>query len=124
MLVTGGGSGLGAALVFELKEKGHTVHIIDQLDCGPGNLQIDLTAENLTQMVSNFQEKIGPVDTLICCAAVFKFGSLLDMPVSEISKTMQVNVISILTLFRQVRPRLKLVVISSEGVLLPISPFT
>jgi ribitol 2-dehydrogenase len=123
VVVTGGASGLGLALVRELKENGHTVHVIDKEDCGPGNLKADLGAEDFAA-ISDFVEKIGHVDTLICNAAVFKFGSLLDLEISEINFAFQVNVFSILRLFQKVRPRLKFLVISSEGVLLPPSPFT
>ena len=125
VLVTGGSSGLGLALVNRLISRGHTVYILDiaeppeTLTGYAGNLVVDISSPECSLWISMFLVDKPRIDTLICNAGVFRFGSLLAMSESEIVSVFQTNVFGVMRCIKACQPNLKLYVISSEAVCLP-----
>ena len=130
VVVTGGASGLGLALVRQLIARGHTVYIFDivkppvSLTGCAGNLVVDLAAPESELWITKYLSDKPEIDTLICNAGVFKFASLLTLSESEICTAFQTNVFGVIRCFKACMPSLKFYVISSEGVCLPLAACT
>ena len=86
-LITGGGSGIGAACAARLQESGARVAIFD-LDPGDGTGSILSIAGDVTQSaalddaVARVERDLGRLDVLICCAGV-SGASLRTVDVSD-----------------------------------------
>ncbi|MBU1033886.1 SDR family oxidoreductase [Patescibacteria group bacterium] len=99
IVITGGSDGLGFSLAKALVAKGALVNLIarnkDKLDLAIE--QLGLNAKGFVADVSNWQEiekvskEIGSVDVLINNAGVWIEGSLLNNEISEIDKTIDIN---------------------------------
>ncbi len=73
-LVTGGGSGIGAATVVRLLAAGARVASLDLDDGGPDgalSLQADVTdSREVDAALRRAEEELGPIDALVCSAGV------------------------------------------------------
>ncbi len=100
-LVTGGGSGIGAATVAHLRRSGAEVVIL-----GPDTeAQKAVAAEtgamavvgdasdddDCAAAVAVARERWGRLDTLVCCAGIGAFGTVVDVGADEWRRVMRIN---------------------------------
>lgn len=95
-LVTGGASGIGAAVVARLRTAGTQVAVLDLDDPEPGAadlaLRCDISdATAVDEAVTAVHDRFGGVDLAVLNAGVGGFGSLLEVPLEEWDRVMAVN---------------------------------
>ncbi|OZD72186.1 3-oxoacyl-ACP reductase [Rhodococcoides fascians] len=99
-LVTGGGSGLGAAAAQRLRADGIDVITVDM--AGDIDIQLDVTDEDA---VSAAQERIGPVDILINSAGILgPTKKLTETSTAEWRRVYEVNVFGTVNMMRTFVP--------------------
>src|ERR1700709_2181417 len=88
-LVTGGASGIGAAVVTLLMERGAAVASVDlNAAAGPeGALKVDgdvTDSRSVAAAVARAEDELGPLDALVCCAGTAGGSpATLDAPDDE-----------------------------------------
>jgi meso-butanediol dehydrogenase / (S,S)-butanediol dehydrogenase / diacetyl reductase len=104
-VITGGGRGIGRAIVRALVREGADVLAIDRDEqtlretaadaAGPGKLIVhpgDVTDEaHLDAAFARAEEELGPVTTLVNNAAVQMPGTVVDTPLGELDRMLDVN---------------------------------
>jgi NAD(P)-dependent dehydrogenase (short-subunit alcohol dehydrogenase family) len=137
VLVTGCSTGIGRALVLELKAAGHrpfaTARSLDSIaDLAAEStetLRLDVTdPESIDSAVATLIERAGHIDVLVNNAGVNTFGPSLEAPLGEVRKVFETNVVGLLAVTQVVFPRMadrgrgRIVNIGSVVGLLP-TPF-
>ena len=87
VLVTGGGSGIGAAVGALLAEEGWQVHLADIKPPHGGHV-LDVTDE---QAWARTFDAIGDVDALVNCAGVRTRFMIVDMELAEFQRVVNIN---------------------------------
>jgi NAD(P)-dependent dehydrogenase (short-subunit alcohol dehydrogenase family) len=101
-VVTGGGSGLGAATATRLRQNGLTVVT---LDLSGADLAVDVTDEHALTRVA---EQIGPVDVLVNSAGVVGPNKpLLETTTEEWRQVLDVNVLGTVNALRLFVPGMR-----------------
>ena len=95
-LVTGGASGIGAAVVGRLRAGGARVAVLDVSEAaGDGcdlSVACDITDEGAVEdAVQAVHDAFGGIDAAVLNAGVGGFGALLDMPLAEWDRVLAVN---------------------------------
>jgi NAD(P)-dependent dehydrogenase (short-subunit alcohol dehydrogenase family) len=113
-VVVGGSTGVGAALVRRLSSEGARCTVIalpsEELDkvvaeVGGTALPIDLAdLDQVDGAIDRAIEAGGPVDVLVCNAAVSPSGPFQDMTAKELRDATVINMVSQMELIRQVIP--------------------
>ncbi len=136
-VVTGSTKGIGKAIAEGLAAHGATVVISSRkedacervkngiVDAGGRAVAIPCnisSREQIDNLLTQTRETVGPIDTLVCNAAVNPYyGSFLDIPDSAFEKVMDVNIKSNHWLCQGVAPEMKergdgaIIVVSSIG---------
>lgn len=105
-LVTGGGSGIGAATAAKLRAEGASVMTVDR--AGPVDLVLDVTASGAAEtMVSAVLAEHGGLDILVPCAGVSRFEALDEHGDALWDETLAVNVTAVFRLVRAALAPLK-----------------
>ncbi|KAK9473705.1 uncharacterized protein V1510DRAFT_362693 [Dipodascopsis tothii] len=100
VLITGGCSGLGEALVHRLRAKKIPVVVLDVAEPaeaieGVRYFKVDISArDEVVEVARVIKEEIGEVTVLVNNAAITHGKTLLDLSFEEIEKTIDVNLIS------------------------------
>ncbi|MCV6983213.1 SDR family oxidoreductase [Mycolicibacterium pulveris] len=112
--IIGGSTGVGAALTRALVAEGAKVTVLalagSELDdigreTGAATIAADLSnLDELDGMVARAEALNGPVDIMVCMAAVCPSGPFQDYTSDQIRKTVTVNMIAHMELVRQVLP--------------------
>lgn len=101
-VVTGGGSGIGAAIAIELSKRGHHVVVADinlesaskvalQLVSGEA-ATLDVTnAHQCNNLVSEIVAKHGQIDVWVSNAGISKMQKFVDVSPDDLRKTFEVN---------------------------------
>jgi NAD(P)-dependent dehydrogenase (short-subunit alcohol dehydrogenase family) len=88
-LVTGGASGIGAAVVTRLRAAGARVAVVDLQD---GDVKCDVGDERqMIDAVHQVAESFGALDIAVLNAGVGGFSAILDMPTDEWDRIHRVN---------------------------------
>lgn len=95
-VVTGGASGIGAAVVRGLADAGARVAVLDLADAagGPAELTVhcDIAREEAVERaMGEVHERLGGLDVAVLNAGVGGFGGLLDMDVADWDRVLGVN---------------------------------
>ena len=98
-VVSGGGRGIGAAIVDRLRTDGYEVIPIDLLP-GEGIVACDITDPAAVQQVAS---DIGPVDVLVNNAGAWRFGALEDVSAEDFSRR-NTRTLRLVPMARQRRP--------------------
>ena len=104
-LVTGGASGIGAAVAALLRSRGDQVAILDREPC---DIVVDLTdAEAVDRAVAAAVERLGGLDLLVNNAGIGAQGTVEDNPDEEWLHVFNVNVLGMVRVARAALPALR-----------------
>jgi NAD(P)-dependent dehydrogenase (short-subunit alcohol dehydrogenase family) len=110
VLVTGGSSGLGAAVAAEVEAAGGTAIVLDRVE-PQGDFafeQVDLSlpreAENAVTRVA---ERAGGLDAVVTAAGTDACGDLLDVSADDWDRVVQVNLLGTVAVVRAALPYLE-----------------
>lgn len=103
-LVTGGGSGIGAAIVRRFREEGAAVVSADLKE---GDVECDVrSTEQVEDAVAATVERLGGLDTLVCNAGRTVVGGLRELPEAEWDDGFDINLKGIWRCVRAAWPHL------------------
>ncbi len=138
-VVTGAASGIGAGMVARLRERGVPVVAADRDPAvatrhagatGVVPVVADVTdAADTAGVVALAEERHGPVDLLVHCAAVMPAGAMADVPADEALRVMTVNYGGTVRMLEAVLPSMRarrtgqVVVLGSLAGYLPMRRF-
>ncbi len=100
-VVTGGASGIGLAIVQGLIEQGAKVAVLDLSIGIAGDLRLVCDVgldERVDAACAHISETLGVPDILIHCAAATFKGAVLDTPIADFERIMNINVYAALRL--------------------------
>ncbi|TAM70763.1 MAG: SDR family oxidoreductase [Microbacteriaceae bacterium] len=116
VLVTGGGSGIGAACADRLEALGARVAILDRVVSERANrlsVSVDVTDESaVVAAVARIEGEYGGIDVVVNCAGIGAAGCILDNDNAEWRRVFEVNVIGAVNVIRACIPYL---IASSAG---------
>ncbi|RVU05742.1 SDR family oxidoreductase [Novosphingobium umbonatum] len=105
-IVTGGGSGIGAATAARLRADGAKILTVDR--AGQVDLLIDVAAPAANaEIVAEAMERFGRLDLLVPCAGISAFCPLEGHSDAYFDEVMAVNVSAVFRLVRNALPHLK-----------------
>lgn len=79
VVVTGGGSGIGAAIAEAFSANGDRVVVLDRAP-GPDTIAVDVSDESSVRAAfAEAREKLGPIDILVNSAGLLTESPLRDM---------------------------------------------
>lgn len=111
VLVTGGASGLGAAVVARVLDAGGTPVVLDRDISGASGvkaLEVDVAdREAVTQAVQQAAETLGGLDAVVTAAGIDRCGRLEDVAAAEWEKVLAVNLTGTVSTVRAALPYLK-----------------
>jgi NAD(P)-dependent dehydrogenase (short-subunit alcohol dehydrogenase family) len=104
-IVTGGGSGIGAATAELLRERGGAVAVLDR---SGGDIAVDVTdAERVPIAVEEAVRRLGGLDVLVNNAGVGAQGTVEDNDDDEWHQVFDVNVVGMVRVARAALPYLR-----------------
>ncbi|SFF50120.1 SDR family NAD(P)-dependent oxidoreductase [Curtobacterium sp. YR515] len=108
-VVTGGASGIGAAIVAALRDRGATVAV---LDLQPGDDALSFRCDvgddtSVRAAVADAVEQLGGLDVLVNNAGIGAQGTVEDNPDDEWRRVYEVNVLGAVRLSRACLPHLR-----------------
>ena len=105
-IVTGGASGIGAAVVSQLRERGFDVVVLDR-DPSDG-VVVDVTdAAGVDAAVQEAAERLGGIDVVINNAGVGAAGTVADNSDEEWHRVFDINVVGMVRVSRAALPFLR-----------------
>jgi NAD(P)-dependent dehydrogenase (short-subunit alcohol dehydrogenase family) len=110
VLVTGGASGLGRAVVQALRARGSTVACLDRAvpDDGGAHEVVDLVdARAAEDAVARVAERLGGLDAVVTAAGTDRCGRLVDVPGEEWDRVVLVNLLGTAAVVRAALPHLE-----------------
>ncbi len=109
VLVTGGASGLGAAVVATLREAGAVPVVLDRTppESGVDHVVVDLADRLATEEAVGSAARDG-VDGVVTCAGIDSCGRLEDVESDDWERVIQVNLLGTVRVVRAALPGLKL----------------
>lgn len=101
-LITGAGSGMGQLIAWRLAAAGAQVAALDinakgleQTVAGQPNIKsypVDVTdTEAVNRVVAQVVQDLGPLDRVVNAAAIMPFGRLLEQPIEQVHRLMDIN---------------------------------
>ena len=121
-IVTGASSGIGKATAVRFAEEGAMIVAVGRNEAGFAELReevrdlegtvrvhlADLTEQSqIDRLVSETVQHCGQIDVLVNAAGIIRSGTLVDTPVDELDKLMNINVRSVYYLMQKVIPSLE-----------------
>ncbi len=116
-IVTGGASGIGRATVERFVDQGYGVVAVDRsadaFDWLSGNADVVALAGDVTDVAANEAavaaalDRFGRLDVAVFNAGISMGGDLMDLPIEEFDRTMDVNVRAVALGIRAVTPTLR-----------------
>lgn len=104
VVVTGGGSGIGAAIVEAFSANGDRVVVLDRAP-GPDTIAVDVSDESSVRAAfTEAREKLGPIDILVNSAGLLTESPLRDMSLAMWNETIAVDLTGIFLCCREVVP--------------------
>lgn len=119
-LVTGGASGIGAAVATLLLERGATVAVLDRETAGaPAGVlafKADVTDdEAVREAVDRAAAEMGGLHTLVSNAGIGSVGTVEDNPDEEWTRVLDINVLGMVRTARHALPHLRLAAAARPG---------
>jgi 2-keto-3-deoxy-L-fuconate dehydrogenase len=104
-IVTGGASGIGAAVVTLLRERGFDVAVLDRDPC---DLQVDVTdAAAVHAAVGEAAQRLGGIDVVVNNAGIGAAGTVADNDDEEWHRVFDINVVGMVRVSRAALPYLR-----------------
>jgi NAD(P)-dependent dehydrogenase (short-subunit alcohol dehydrogenase family) len=109
VLVTGGSSGLGAAVAVAVRDAGGRALVLDRAEPAAGfdyelvDLADTAAAEEAALRLA---ERAGGVDAVVTCAGIDRCGALADVPRAEWERVVFVNLFGTVAVVRALLPQL------------------
>ena len=102
VVVTGGASGIGAAICTDLSSRGYTVVVTDMDEAGAKSVasglpgaharKLDVTlASTCHEVVTSIESDIGPIEAWVSNAGVSRMARFLDIDEKQYDFTLDVN---------------------------------
>ncbi len=110
VLVTGGASGLGAAVVTAVTEAGGRAVVLDRVapESEVDHVIIDLLDRRAAeQAVRDLAERLGGLDAVVTCAGIDSCGRLEDVPGDDWDRVIEVNLLGTVAVIRAALPDLR-----------------
>lgn len=110
VLVTGGASGLGAAVAQALLDRGDTVVVLDRAatDLPAKSVLVDLADPRAAEdAVRNASAMVGGLDAVVTCAGTDAVGKLADVPAEDWERVVAVNLLGTAAVVRAALPALE-----------------
>ncbi|MDQ3733570.1 MAG: SDR family oxidoreductase [Actinomycetota bacterium] len=110
VLVTGGASGLGAAVVTAITEAGGRAVVLDRVapESEVDHVIIDLLDRRAAeQAVRDLAERLGGLDAVVTCAGIDSCGRLEDVPGDDWDRVIEVNLLGTVAVIRAALPDLR-----------------
>lgn len=108
VLITGGASGLGAAVVDAVRARGGTPLVIDRAEPSPGvtHVRADLAdTDAVDAAVASLAERAGGrIDGVFTAAGIDSCGTLRDVPAKEWERVVMVNLLGTAAVVRSALP--------------------
>jgi NAD(P)-dependent dehydrogenase (short-subunit alcohol dehydrogenase family) len=107
-LVTGGASGIGAAVVSALADRGYTVGCLD-LNPGPTEhaVAVDVSdASAVLQAVARLRDVLGPVSAVVTSAGFYEMAPVADIAVAAWRRMLRVHLGGLVNVVRATLPDL------------------
>lgn len=105
VIVSGAASGIGLATAGLLEQRGARVARFDLAPIVTGSgpsFTLDITDEaQVANAVASADEVLGGIDVMVNTAAIFLFGPLLETPVSDVRKVLDVNLTGTFLMVRE-----------------------
>ncbi|MFD4422930.1 SDR family NAD(P)-dependent oxidoreductase [Agromyces sp. NPDC058484] len=110
-IVTGGASGIGAAVVADLKARGHVVTVFDlqpSPDASVTSLAVDVTDEQaVAEAVAAAEARSGVVTGVVACHGIRgSYVPALDLDLTAVRRVYDIHVVGTLAVCREVVRRL------------------
>lgn len=110
-IVTGGASGIGAAVVGELLDRGHVVTVLDLQDSPDHRVtteRVDVTDESsVVTAVERASARAGTVTGLVVCHGIRgAFVDAMEMPLDTVRRVYDIHVVGTIAVCREVVRRL------------------
>jgi len=108
VLVTGGASGLGAAVVDAVRRDGGSPFVLDRVAPESGaHAEVDLADRAATETaVAEAVGELGGLDAVVTCAGMDACGQLVDVPGEEWDRVVTVNLLGTAAVVRAALPAL------------------
>ena len=104
-IVTGGASGIGAAVTGLLRERGFDVAVLDRDPC---DLQVDVTdAGAVESAVREAAKRLGGIDVVVNNAGIGAAGTVADNDDAEWHRVFDINVVGMVRVSRAALPYLR-----------------
>ncbi|WP_328539659.1 SDR family NAD(P)-dependent oxidoreductase [Streptomyces sp. NBC_00344] len=119
-LVTGGASGIGAAIATELSARGARVAVIDRetegVPEGALALKADVTDDDaVREAVATAAAEFGALHTVVSNAGIGAIGTVADNPDEEWRRVLDINVLGMVRTARHALPHLRRAAVERPG---------
>ncbi|MEO8378982.1 MAG: SDR family oxidoreductase [Acidobacteriota bacterium] len=102
-IVTGGTSGLGAAITVRLRERGLTVVTVSRRD--EADISGDASREETVQRAVSHADSLGTITLLVNCAGLGVFGGAGSYVEADVREVLDANLVSMILFCDELFPR-------------------
>ncbi len=107
VVVTGGASGIGRAIVEAFRANGDRVAVLDRA-AGPGVISVDVAdQESVHSAFAIARQQLGPIQVLVNSAGLLTESPLADMTLDQWNETLSIDLSGVFLCCREVVPQMR-----------------